>query len=181
MSANTAPLFAQVPRIGIARLTTAETSIDAAPANVVTVLTAATDHTIVSRVLVKAAQTTTAGMVRLWLYDGSTYRLYEEISVSAVTPSATVQAWEGESVRITPDRPMVLPSGWSLRATTEKGEKFNVSAFGGEGWMRRIAKIVVGADRSRQGAAAPFECQSAVASGARSLDQRSWTSFGNSR
>lgn len=58
-------------------------------------------------------------------------RLYREVAVSAVVPSATVAAFEtfmlsGNST----DKgfmPLVLEPGWSLRVATEKAEAFNIT------------------------------------------------------
>lgn len=133
MAGNYRPLFELVPRIGIARLTTAETSLDAAPTNVVSVLAASANHTRIDRVVVKAAQAiTVAGMVRLWLHDGSTYRLFEELTIPVDTVGANDTSYTTESDLISETTPLVLPSGWTLYATTEKSDKFNVIAFGGD-------------------------------------------------
>ena len=54
-------------------------------------------------------------------------RLVKEIPVTAATPSATVQAFS--AVLAPGDRgylPLVLPPGYSLRASTEKAETFNI-------------------------------------------------------
>lgn len=78
------------------------------------------------RVIAKG--TTTAGMIRLFLHDGAAYHFYEELVVAAITPSATVAAFDIEYI---PTKPLVLPTGWSLRASTEKAEAFSVLATGG--------------------------------------------------
>lgn len=85
----------------------------------------------VEYVHVKAQQTTTQGMIRLWIFDpgsGNQY-LWKEIPVTAVTPSGSVKAFEATFI---PKVPLVLPNNWSLVASTEKGETFRVTAFGGD-------------------------------------------------
>lgn len=55
-------------------------------------------------------------------------RLVKEVPVTAITPSATVQAFN--AVLAAGDRgimPLVLPPGYSLRASTEKAETFNIT------------------------------------------------------
>lgn len=54
-------------------------------------------------VRLKALGTTTAGVIRLWKKNGSTYRLFKEVSVAAKTATGGVQAWEDDqSVRSQP-------------------------------------------------------------------------------
>lgn len=57
-------------------------------------------------------------------------RLFREVPVSAATPSATVQAFSaGLSSKSAADTyyfPLILQPGWSLRASTEKAETFNI-------------------------------------------------------
>jgi hypothetical protein len=68
----------------------------------------------------KALVSTTAGMVRLFLHDGTSSRLLREIPVQAVTASGTVSTWE---VRLT-DLAILLQNGWSLRVSTNNAEAF---------------------------------------------------------
>lgn len=78
---------------------------------------------------VKATGTTTAGMVRFWIYSGSgNASLIKEQLVTAITPSATLAAFEVDVVF----PQLILPKGYSLYATTEKAESFNITAFGGK-------------------------------------------------
>jgi hypothetical protein len=113
--------------IGIAQISTANTNRDGT-GTIGTVATAGAQGTLIELIRVKATGTTTAGMVRLYIHDGANARLLAEISVSAATPSATVQTFEDE---LTPTTPLVLPSGYSLRASTHNAETFNVFAVGG--------------------------------------------------
>ena len=77
-----------------------------------------------------ATATTTAGMIRLWYYNGSgNAQLLFEIPVSAITPSATVAAW---SYAFSPNG-LVLPANTgTLYASTEKAEAFIVFKMGGD-------------------------------------------------
>lgn len=91
-----------------------------------TILTAGASGTRVERIKWKATGTTTAGMIRLYAYDGSNARLIEEIPVTAITPSGTVEAWEAEILFgcASPDYPLLIPSGWSLKAAPHNAEAF---------------------------------------------------------
>lgn len=128
MAANTSPLFTLAPKIGVAQISTANTARDGT-GTMGTVITGATNGTRINRVDIKAIVTTTAGMIRLFIHDGTNARLIKEISVSALTPSGTVQAFSAEWV---PEEPLVLPSGYSLRASTHNAETFNVFAHAGD-------------------------------------------------
>jgi hypothetical protein len=126
--ANTSPLFPVTPVAGIAQISVANSALTGG-GTVVTVYTPGANGGRIEYIRVKAVAATTAGMVRLFINDGSNTRLWKEISVSAITPSATVQSFEAEFV---PTKPLVLPSGYTLKASTENGETFNVVAFGGD-------------------------------------------------
>jgi len=116
---------------GIAVITTANTALDGTGTlntNIWDVLTAASSGTTIQSVTVKAIVSTTAGMVRLFIYDGTNTKLLTEIKVDAVTKSAVAHSY---SQRIDFNGiDFVLKSGWKLRATTQNSETFNVIAEG---------------------------------------------------
>lgn len=123
-----APKFFTTPVIGLGQVDTANTNRDGT-GTLVDILTGATNGTRVEEVRVKATVTTTAGMVRLFIYDGSSVtRLFDEVSVAAATVSATV---EGSETIVTYDN-LVLPDGYVLRASTHNAEAINVIAFGAD-------------------------------------------------
>jgi uncharacterized membrane protein len=82
--------FASTPAAGalLAQLSVANTNRDGT-GTLVDILTAAAAGTRVDALEIVAAGTTTAGVVRLFLYDGTNNRLFKEILVDAVTPSTT--------------------------------------------------------------------------------------------
>ena len=126
MAAN--PIFPDTPIAAVAQVTTAETALDGT-GNVVTVWTPGADGGRIEYIRVKALVATSSGMIRLFIHNGTNSRLWHEIPVTAITPSASVESFEAEVV---PTRPLVLPTGYSLRASTEKTETFNVFAHGGD-------------------------------------------------
>lgn len=92
---------------------------------------------IVQSITCVATGTTTAGMVRLYRHNGSTYFLIREIAVSAITPSATVKAFtiptsEGADVNGRLTLNLLLEPGDSIRASTHNAETFLVTADIGE-------------------------------------------------
>lgn len=122
--------FAAAPRIGAATIATANTNRDGT-GTLGTVMTAGTNGTRIERVRVQAIGTTTAGTVRLFLHDGTNFHALQELSIAAVTVSATVLAASAEAT-FGDVRPIVLPSGWSIRASTHNAESFTVTAFGAD-------------------------------------------------
>lgn len=124
MSAS--PAFASTPRSAVVNISTAETS-RTAPTGAGTLLTGAAGGSVVAGLRVKATAATTAGLIFVFLHDGSNYRLISEILVSAITPSGTVAAFEKTWV---PDQAIILAdANWSIRVSTYNAESFNVEAL----------------------------------------------------
>ena len=127
MAVVATPIFAQAGRHSAAAISTANTNRDG-PGTIGTIFTAdATDGSILTRIDIIATGTTTAGVVRLYIHNGSASFLWREILVGAITPSASIAAFMR---RMIVDLP--LPAGWSLRASTHNAETFNVAAWGGD-------------------------------------------------
>jgi len=128
--ANTNPIFVATPKVGIAQISTANINRDGT-GTVGTVFTAGASGSRIHRIAYKATVTTTAGMIRLFIHDGTNFRLWREFPVAAVVPSATVESDEGELL-LPGEKALVLPTGYSLRASTHNAETFNVFAEAGD-------------------------------------------------
>lgn len=124
----TAPAYAATPRCAIGQVSVANTARDGT-GTVATIMTAGASGSRIDKIKIAAIATSTAGVVRLFLHDGTNFRLYDEILVTAATPSTTVAAWEQEFEL---GYPILLPNGYSLRASTHNAETFNLFAFGGD-------------------------------------------------
>jgi hypothetical protein len=124
----TSPVFAVTPRIGNVSIDTAEASYTA-PTNVGTLITGAATGTRISEIVVKMAATSAAAIVRIFLYDGSTYWHFDEVTVAAATGSATVQ-----QTRVsTTYNNLILPNAsWSVRVTTSVAQATHVTALGAD-------------------------------------------------
>lgn len=109
-----------------ANLSVANTARDGT-GTIVNIWTAPAAGGRIDDVAFKAKATTTAGMLRLWLHDGVNFRLWREILVTAITPSGTVASWESQLANLG----LVLASGWSLRASTNNAESFDVTVTKG--------------------------------------------------
>jgi hypothetical protein len=117
--------FASTPAAGalLAQLSVANTNRDGT-GTLVDIITVAAAGTRVDALEIVAAGTTTAGVVRLFLYDGTNNRLFKEILVDAVTPSTTQAVW---STTVVFDPPLVLRNAsWKLKGSTHNAETFNV-------------------------------------------------------
>jgi hypothetical protein len=124
----TSPAFAVTPRIGAVSIATADSSYTA-PTNVGTLITGASGGSRIAELVVKSAATSAAAIVRVFLYDGTTYWLFDEITVAAATGSSTVQ-----QTRVsTTYNNLILPSAsWSIRVTTSIAQTTHVTAFGAD-------------------------------------------------
>lgn len=131
------PQYASTPKIGTAVVSTANTNRDGT-GTLGTVFTAGASGSRLDTIEVQATAPTTAGMVRLFISDGTNHRLFAEVPVVAVTPSATVPAFSalvaGNAQGLVNNVPLPfsLPTGWSLRAATHNAESFTVIGFGGD-------------------------------------------------
>jgi hypothetical protein len=124
----TQPAFATVPRIGLAQVSAANTNRDGT-GTLVTVITGVAAGTRIAEVVVEATVTTTAGKVRLYLFDGTNTRLFDEVVIAAATPSASVRTTRVSTVYTN----LILPSAsWQLRASTHNAEAINVIALGAD-------------------------------------------------
>jgi len=122
------PAFAVTPRIASVNVATANTNRDGT-GTVATLITGASTGTRIAEIVVQARVTTTAGMVRVFLYDGTTFYFFDEISIAAATVSASVK---GTRVSTTYNN-LVLPSAsWSVRVSTHNAESIDVTALGAD-------------------------------------------------
>lgn len=94
----------------------------------------------IERITIQATGTTTAGMVRLFVSSDALSNtaantfLYEEIPVTASTPSTTVQAYAVALQAVTYQTlfPIIIGPGCTLRVSTANAESFVVTAMGGD-------------------------------------------------
>lgn len=129
MAVNAVPKMT-TPRNGVdaVRFLTANANRDGT-GTVATAFTAGADGSQVRSLKAKAEVATTAGMIRVFLHDGAAFFLFAELTVDAITPTASVATWEEELVFTVP---LELPSGWSIRVSTHNGEAFIVTVQGGD-------------------------------------------------
>ena len=108
-----APAYAATPVAWTGLIpATADTSWTA-PTNITTLGSAGSSGTKIVQVDVIPAGTVVAGLVNVFLYDGSAYHLHESVTIAAYSSSTTAappkQSFAYDN--------LVLPNGWSLRVT----------------------------------------------------------------
>jgi hypothetical protein len=130
----TSAQYAATPRVGSANLTTQDTSLTA-PTTVSTILTAGASGTRIDYIDVQGVATTVAGLINLFIYDGTNYILWAQVPVIAVTSSTTAPAFQSTlSSNVNANlMPLIIPTGHSLRATTSVAQTgVRVTALGGD-------------------------------------------------
>lgn len=125
----TSPVFAVTPRIGMAEVTVANTNRDGTTGAYVDVIIGAATGTRVAEIVIQASVTTTAGMVRLFVTDGVTTSMFDEITVAAATVSATVK---GARLSTTYSNLILPNSSWKIIASTHNASNINVFALGAD-------------------------------------------------
>jgi hypothetical protein len=125
----TSPVFAVTPRIGMTQVSVANANYDGVTGTYSDVIIGASTGTRVAEIVVQAAATTTAGMVRLFITDGSTTRMFDEVSIAAATVSASVKATRVSTTY----NNLILPNqNWKIIASTHNAVAINVMALGAD-------------------------------------------------
>ena len=146
MAVTATPIFAQTPYIVTKTLAAQTATTTRAPtatanlaaANIVAFVPTSTNGCRIDSIQVNACGTSistinAANTVMIWQYDGTTAFMIQEISVTAVTPSATTPSFTTTYVF---PIPLNLPSTSSLYVsvgvtTTASGTALQATAFGG--------------------------------------------------
>lgn len=127
----TTPAFAATPAVGSGIVpATLDTSLTA-PANATTILTGIAAGTKIEEIVVEGLLTTVAGVLNVFLHDGTTYHLYDQFLITAVVSSTTAKAYRAS--RQYPNL-VLLNASWTLRVSqTVAGNQsgLKVTATGG--------------------------------------------------
>ena len=127
------PNFTGAPRQTVTQISTANTNRDGT-GTIGTCFTAGNMGSRIDKIRISGTGTTTAGVVRIYIHDGSNARLLDEVLVTAITPSTSIAVFEAE-ISYTDGLLLPAPGGstaWSLRASTHNAETFNVFVQGGD-------------------------------------------------
>lgn len=126
----TSPAFIGTPRIGITTVSTANTAIDGT-GTITTLITGAATGTRVLEVDTQCAATSAAALVNLFLSTdgGTTWHLFDQITITAATSSATVKANRNLATYAN----LILPDANArLGCTTTISQATKVVALGGD-------------------------------------------------
>lgn len=113
---------------GSDKVTTANSNLDGSGA-IVKIIQAGSspdfNGCVITSIKIKAQQTTTPGMVRLFIQDssGSTTILFNETEVPSTIQSATTKTFGCEVIG---SGSICIPPGYSIFASTENAEKFSI-------------------------------------------------------
>lgn len=129
MAVSATPVFTQTPKAYIAQVSAANTNRDGT-GTTVDVVSGGTNGTKIENIVITGTATSTAGMIRLYLNDGTNTRLWKEVVVTAITASASVACFTSTIDLSFPSSQLVIPNGWKLKASTHNAETFNITAFG---------------------------------------------------
>ena len=125
------PAFISTPRIGRVSLSTANTATDGT-GTITDLITGVSAGTRVLSINAQGTATTVAALVNLFLWDGTQWDLFDQITISATTGSNTAKAYR----LVTAYTDLVLPSAtWKLGATITVAPTtgtVRVAAFGGD-------------------------------------------------
>ena len=129
MAAN--PSFISTPRIGRLSLSTANTATDGT-GTINDLIVGGSAGTRVLSVNVQGTATTVAALVNLFLWDGTQWDLFDQVTITATTGSNTVKGYR----LVTAYTDLVLPSAsYKLGATITVAPTtgtVRVSAWGGD-------------------------------------------------
>lgn len=108
---------------GMVLISTANSNLDGT-GTLGTVLTGASNGTLIKTIIINALTNTTQGMIRLFVYDGSSVtNLIDEIEIPPSVVSGTYPAYS-----ISYDVNYNLKAGFLLKAATQNAESFVVIA-----------------------------------------------------
>ena len=127
----TTPNFVATPRMYRGRATAANTARDGS-GTIVDIVPTGSGARKIERLEITAEGTTTAGMIRLFTYNGTDYRLLREVLVTAITPSATVAAFTTQIDLSPAGQVLTLESTHKLGFAPHNAETFVAHAFGGD-------------------------------------------------
>lgn len=118
----TAPSFANVPVSGFAKISIANTARDGT-GTIVDLITAGSSGTRIDTIYcVNTDGSTSAGMLRFFLHNGTEYTLFYEVPVQAIAGSNFSMCW---SV-ILENLAWVIPTGYKIGVATSITDAFNI-------------------------------------------------------
>ena len=132
MPASTSPIFPNVPVIGIASVVSATAVTSRAPivgtTGLVKLTDASTNGTRIDAIEVVAQGNSTAGLQTIWIYNGTTSYVFDEISIPTATANTTTLA----SANTVTYSTLTLPPTYQLYVSQQVTSNVTIYAFGGQ-------------------------------------------------
>lgn len=126
------PAFASSPRHAQVAFSTANTNRDGTTGTYATGFTGGANGSRVERIRLHATGTTTAGVVRIWIHDGTNRYLWKEVLVQAITPGTATAAWSAD-ISLAGANGILLPNNsHHIDFTTHNAEGFVAFIEGGD-------------------------------------------------
>jgi hypothetical protein len=131
MPANTLPIFPAAPVVGVTSLIAATPVTSYAnitgTTGLVQLTATSAEGTRVDNIVIKAQGTTVASNLTIWLNDGTTSRVFDEIDINAITATTTVDSFVVSRGYTN----LTLPPTFRLFVSQTVATNVNVFAFGG--------------------------------------------------
>lgn len=128
MAVQFQPIFPKTVQTAVAANATANTNRDGT-GTIADIFTAGADGSFINSLVIKATVTTTSGMVRFYVHNGSAWFLWHEENVTPVTVGA---ANPGEEIDVEFFKGMALKAGWKLGYAPHNAENFNAICVYGD-------------------------------------------------
>ncbi|MGE0568124.1 MAG: hypothetical protein AB7O73_09260 [Bacteroidia bacterium] len=126
-----------IANAGSGNVNTANSNLDGSTGTYSTIFTAAsgggTSGAAINSIVIKAQQTTSLGMVRLFIVDTSGMNpgvLFSEVFIPSVVQSSVTKTFSYQALSGT----LCLPPGYSIMASTENSETFSI-VIDGSDWQ----------------------------------------------
>lgn len=116
--------FAATPGSFGVELTTANTSRapTASPTGISPIYTTGANGSRIDDITIQANVTTTIGMIRFWLFDGTTHFCFKEVLIPAVTVSATIPAFN----MVLTNLAWIVKAGHTIKASNNNAQSISV-------------------------------------------------------
>ena len=123
MAANTSQIYPLTPNVGKARISAANTARDGSGSNISTVYTAGANGDIIFRITctesdATASSTSVAQVIRIWIHDGSSYFLYQEMLMPSTAGTTTAKTG---TISYTIPNGLYLNAAYTIRAAATLG------------------------------------------------------------
>ena len=125
----TAPAYAATPVAWCGLIPSTQDTSNTAPSHVTSLGSAGANGTKITQIDIIPTATVVAGIVNVFVYDGTTYHLHEPVTIAAATVSATTAPVKATYYYDN----LVLPNGWSLAVSNTKASDVSiieVNAYG---------------------------------------------------